>query len=171
MITMTCDKTGIQFEADSKRQKNHPLVSRFLNDANADSRRYNGSYQAAQQILAEIKAAGIDNIEDAMEYANSAYAAWRNGEAKPVIRKTQGDYLRERKAQSRQRDAVNVILKQHGYRWERDEVGSEDDWAGAGSLNAGIGEAVGYRWTLYAPDGTTTTVSEAFRRIGVEMPQ
>lgn len=165
-----CDKTGIMFDGNG-RQKNHPRVSAFLNEANVDGRRYAGAYAAALQICTDIKAAGIDNIEDAMSYANEAYAAWKSGEAKPIIRRTEGDRLRALKAASRQRDAQNAILRANGYRWERDEIGSEDDWAGAGSLGAGIGEAVGYRWTLIAPDGTEVSVAEAFRRIGVEIPQ
>lgn len=168
MITMTCDKTGIQFEASSKRQKNHPLASAFLNEANADSRHYKGSYQAAQQILAEVKAAGISDINEAMEYANSAYAAWRNGSAKPVIRRTNGDRIRERKANSRSREAVNAILRQHGYRWSREDAESMDAF-GAGVFESMYGN-VSHVWTLMAPDGSEVSVNEAFRRIGVEMP-
>jgi hypothetical protein len=168
MIT-TCDKTGIQFEADSKRQKNHPRISAFLDEANKDSRRYVGSYAAAQQILSDIKAAGMTDISEAMSYANEACSAWKSGEAKPIIRKTAGWHIRQQKDASRQRDAINGILKQHGYRWEKDEVGSEDDFL-PGSYGAGIGEFAGYVWTLYAPDGRIVGVHEAFAAIGVEMP-
>lgn len=170
MIT-TCDKTGIQFDAESKRQKNHPLVSEFLNNANHDSRRYVGSYGAAQQVLSDIKTAGITDISEAMTYASTAYSAWKNGDAKPVIRHTEGDRLRTLKNESRVRDARNAILRQNGYRWEKDEVGSEDDWAGAGSLGAGIGEVVGHRWQLVAPDGREVTVAQAFRELKLEIPQ
>lgn len=167
---MFCDKTGIGFEAQSKRQKNHPLVSRFLDEANKDSRRYVGSYQAAMTILAEIRSAGMTNIDEAISYANEAYSAWKNGEAKPVIRKTVGWHIRQQKDASRNRDAINAVLKQHGYRWEKEEVGSEDDFL-PGSYGAGIGELVGYRWELYAADGRNVTVQQAFREIGVEIPQ
>lgn len=170
MITK-CDKTGIEFDADSKRQKNHPLVSGFLDEANKDSRRYIGSYAAAQQILGEIKAAGMTDINEAMQYANEAYRAWKTGDAKPVVRKTAGFYIRQQKDASRIREAQNAILKQHGYRWEKDEIGSEDDWAGSGSLGAGIGEVVGHRWTLIDPEGKIVDLHEAFRRIGTEMPR
>lgn len=167
---MICDKTGIQFEAESKRQKNHPRVSAFLDEANKDSRRYVGSYAAAQQILADIKTAGMTDINEAITYANEAYNAWKNGEAKPVIRKTVGWHIRQQKDASRTRDAINAVLKQHGYRWEKEEVGSEDDFL-PGSYGAGIGELAGYRWELYAADGRNVTIRQAFREIGVEVPQ
>lgn len=76
MITMTCDKTGIQFEADSKRQKNHPKVSAFLNEAGKDNGRYIGASRKAQQILAEIKSAGYSDIDEAIAEAKAVYADW-----------------------------------------------------------------------------------------------
>lgn len=167
----TCERTGIQFETESKRQKNHPLVSRFLDEANKDGKRYAGAYGAAANILIDIKAAKIETIEEAMSYANAAYSAWKNGEAKPVIRKTQGDYLRDWKAARDRRERINAILRQHGYRWSKEEVGSEDDWAGPHSLGAGIGEVVGHRWTLNAPDGREVSIQQAFHEIGQEIPE
>lgn len=82
MITMTCDKTGIEFQAESKRQKNHPLVSRFLNDAGKDNGRYAGASRQAQQILASIKAAGYTDINEAIAEAKAVYADWCENGAK-----------------------------------------------------------------------------------------
>lgn len=76
MIAITCDKTGITFEAESKRQKNHPLVSKFLDAAGKDNGRYIGASRKAQQILAEIKSAGYGDINDAITEANAVYADW-----------------------------------------------------------------------------------------------
>ena len=164
MITVTCEKTGIQFESDSKRQKNHPRVSAFVNDANKDNRHYAGAYGAALNIVAEIKAAGITDIDDAMTYVNEAYAAWKNGTAKPIIRKTQGDYMREAKDRRNERERVNEILKAHGYRWEKEDYGTEDDFL-PGSYNAGIGEYAGSRWTLYAADNRHVSIQQAMKEI------
>lgn len=61
----------------------------------------------------------------------------------------------------RQRAITNQFLRQHGYHWVKYEIGSEDDWAGRGSLGGGTGEAIGYEWELLAPDGRIVTVAQA----------
>lgn len=76
MFTTTCDKTGIQFEAESKRQKNHPLVSKFLDAAGKDNGRYVGASRKAQEILASIKRAGYTDINEAIAEASAVYADW-----------------------------------------------------------------------------------------------
>lgn len=164
MVAITCEKTGISFEADSKRQKNHPRVSAFLNAANKDGQRYAGAYGAAKDILDEIKAAGMETIDDAMTYANEAYVAWKNGTTKPIIRKTQGDYMREAKDRRNESERVNEILKAHGYRWEKEDYGSEEDTL-PGSYGAGIGEYAGSRWMLYAADGRHVSIQSAIKEI------
>lgn len=169
MFTITCAKTGIEFQTESKRQKNHPLVSAFLDESNRDGRRYTGAYAKASELLTEAKGQ-FDNIEDLMTAVREAYTAWQNGEAKPVIRKTAGYYIHQQKVASRQRDAINAVLKQHGYRWEKDEYGTEDEFL-PGSYGAGIGEYAGFRWQLVAPDGRNVTIQQAFREIGQEIPE
>lgn len=154
MITVICDKTGIEFEATSKRQKNHPRVSAFLDEANKDSRRYQGSYQAAQQILVDIKANGMTDIDEAMQYANAAYNAWKNGEAKPVIRQTVGSILRAKKDASRARDEQNAFLRSHGYRWQKDYADFDEYEEGEPSA-----------WNLYSSDGRIVSVAEAYDEI------
>lgn len=164
-----CDKTGIMFDG-SARQKNHPRVSVFLNEANTDGRHYVGAYAAALQICADIKAAGITDIDEAMSYANEAFSAWKNGSAKPIIRRTNGDIIREKKAASRQRDAQNAILRQHGYRWHKEDAESMDAF-GANAFESTYGGHLDSVWILTDPDGREVSVAEAFRRIGVEIPQ
>lgn len=169
MITVTCQYTGIEFEARSKRSKNHPLVSQFLNDANKDGRRYRGAYDAAKGIFADIRNQGITDINEVMSLAADAYHSWQENGATPVIRRTAGDRIREQKNASRRRDAINKILKTNGYYWRKEEVGTEDDSL-PGSYGAGIGEFSHYEWQLYAADGSPTTVSAAFKSIGQEIP-
>lgn len=82
MFTMICDKTGIEFQAESKRQKNHPLASAFLNEAAKDNGRYISASRKAKEILADIKAAGYSDINEAIAEAQSVYADWcANGNA------------------------------------------------------------------------------------------
>ena len=77
MIIVKCQYTGLAFEAESKRTKNHPAITRFLNEANDDGKRLVGAYAKAKQIV--IEANGFDNIDDLMEYVLHAYQAWKSG--------------------------------------------------------------------------------------------
>lgn len=160
---MKCQYTGIEFEG-SPRQKNHPKVSAFLDAANKEGRHYVGAYLAAKDYLAEIKNAGIADITEAMTYANAAFAAWKNVTAKQIIRKTQGDYLREQKVRRNGREMINELLEAHGYRWEKEDYGTEEDFL-PGSYGAGIGEYAGSYWKLYSPDGRNVTVHQALTNI------
>lgn len=164
MNSAICQRTGISFEAHSKRQKNHPRVSEFLDAANKEGRHYIGAYAAAGSILEEVKQAGITDIDEAMDYAAAQFAKWKSSDAKVFVRKTNGDRIRELKERKRQRDEVNAILKPAGYRWEREEYGTEEEFM-PGSYNAGIGELAGYRWVLYAPDGRMVSVQQALKEI------
>jgi len=168
MIT-TCERTAIQFETDSKRVKNHPRATQFVNNANRDGRRYAGAYGKASELLAQAKGQ-FDNIDELMAAVTEAYEAWKAGDAKAIVKVTEGMRIRAMKDASGKRERVNAILKANGYRWSKDEVGSEDSWAGRGSLGAGIGEVAGYEWVLNAPDGREVSVTQAFREIGVAVP-
>lgn len=78
MITVKCQHTGFEFEAESKRSKNHPAVSAFLNGANEDGKRSIGAYAEAKRILAEAKG-NFDNIDDLMAAVGAAYEDWKAG--------------------------------------------------------------------------------------------
>jgi hypothetical protein len=75
-MLVICDKTGIEFQAESKRQKNHPMASAFLDEAAKDNGRYVGASRKAKEILAEIKAAGYTDINEAIAEAKAVYADW-----------------------------------------------------------------------------------------------
>ena len=78
MITIKCQYTGIEFEAESKRSKNHPAVTAFLNEANADGKRAMGAYSEAKRLLTDA-AGNFDNIDSLMEAVTAAYEAWKSG--------------------------------------------------------------------------------------------
>lgn len=77
-MIIKCQHTGIEFEADSKSTKNHPAVTRFLNEANEDGKRAVGAYAQSKQLLAEA-AGNFDNIDDLMAAVTAAYEAWKSG--------------------------------------------------------------------------------------------
>ena len=78
MFTITCQYTGIEFEAESKRTKNHPVVTRFLNDANDDGKRSVGAYAEAKRLLTDA-AGNFDNIDDVIAFVTAAYENWKSG--------------------------------------------------------------------------------------------
>ena len=144
MYTIICDKTGIQFESDSKRTKNHPLATAFLDSANKDGRHYVGAYGSAREILEQIKATGFTDIKEAMAAAQEAFEAWKKNGAKPIVRKTVGDYLRE----SKKRNETNARLRAHGYLWHKEDEESMDAF-GATAFESIYGNASGI-WILTA---------------------
>jgi len=82
MLT-TCQYTGIQFEAESKRTKNHPMVSAFLNEAAKDIKI--GAYAQAKALVSEARGQ-FDDISECMAFVKAAYAEWRSGAAAPTVR-------------------------------------------------------------------------------------
>lgn len=81
MTTITCQYTGIEFEG---RGKNHPKVSKFLDEASKD-RFHVGAYAKAKELLVAAKGQTND-IDELMVAVNDAFAAWCNGEARPTVR-------------------------------------------------------------------------------------
>ncbi len=64
----TCARTGLKFEAASKRVRNHPLVSEILTRANA-----RGCYQDVAAVCAEISAQGITELDIAAAMLEAAF--------------------------------------------------------------------------------------------------
>ncbi len=62
MLQVTCEKTGLQFEAATKRTKNHPKIMNIINEANKD-----GWYREALAALQDGRDAGLDTFEDFLE--------------------------------------------------------------------------------------------------------
>lgn len=78
MITIKCQYTGFEFEAESKRSKNHPAVASFLNEANEDGKRAVGAYAEAKRLLTDANG-NFDNIDSLMEAVTAAYTDWKSG--------------------------------------------------------------------------------------------
>ena len=78
-MIIKCQYTGIEFEARSKRSKNHPLVSEFLNEAAKENGHYRGASHMAKEFIKDaVVAAGPDaSIEEIMEIAQAEYEAWK----------------------------------------------------------------------------------------------
>ncbi len=66
-MTTKCNITGIEFEAKSARQKNHPQVSKLMNDLN----KYESSrYRIVKDALIQRKGT-FKNVEEVLEFAKN----------------------------------------------------------------------------------------------------
>jgi hypothetical protein len=84
-MIIKCQHTGFEFEAQTARSKNHPMVSDFLNAAAKDNGHYRGASHTAKQLVSE--ATGYDTIEELIADAKAAYAAWQEtGESRKVVK-------------------------------------------------------------------------------------
>lgn len=89
--TVTCQYTGIEFEAASKRTKNHPLVATFLAEASSD-KHHIGAYAKAKELLAEAKGQS-DDINEIVTAVTAAYRGWLNGDAEQRVRIVKKSYM------------------------------------------------------------------------------
>ena len=149
MIAVTCQYTGVEFEAASKRSKNHPLVSEFLNAANKEGKSYIGAYHYAKEFLAVAEG---NTIEEIMEFVNGAFCEWKKSDAKSFKVET---YKSNRKRQ--ERDSQRISLRNAGYTWHKEDEESMD-FAGPNAFN-------GNMWTLLDPHGNEVSKSDAMKAI------
>ncbi len=151
-IMVKCQYTGIEFEAASKRSKNHPSVSEFINAANKDGKHYQGAYAAAKDI---VSSTGATEIEEVLSIANTQYSEWVNNAKGIVNRKFALEKERKQAAQARREQ--NAMLNRHGYRWHKEDEESMD-FAGPNAFD-------GQTWTLLSDDGREVTVAQALAEI------
>ncbi len=144
MITITCQHTGIEFQAETRRSKNHPRVTAWLEKANKSN-----AYGGVLDTIAAARANGAKSIED---FENAINAFYAQRETK------QSAYLQEREESARKiedqkaaRKARNKFLNDNGYTWTKFESIEEDEQ--------------GASWHLYAPDGIEVSVAQALDEI------
>ena len=150
MVTVKCQYTNIEFEAASKRAKNHPSVSAMLAKANKER-----TYCEVKEALAVGVEKGFSTIEEFEKLV--AERALRARERRARSRADDARREEERKQHARSRANLNAMLRKHGYAWSKVETSGEYGEA----YSAGWGEADGWEWQLYAPDGRAVTVKQA----------
>lgn len=159
-VTVTCQYTGIEFEAASKRSKNHPAVSRLLTEASNDKHNPN-RYRLTVNAFAEARKAGLTDIDEIMTFVNEVVtngveAAYRQRKAAAEQQRAQDEARKE--AQQRRRDR-NALLYRHGYRWIKESEEDRDFHAGF------MTDPLIDQWQLIAADGRTVTVQQALEEI------
>lgn len=121
-ITITCEKTGIPFEAENRRRKSHPVVMSWLETAYKE-----GWYQAANDAIYGTRYTEkqkFETIEQFVAYfrnlQQNALTAKREVDAAEVQRKRAAEEAK------RQRYILNRFLNDHGYFWKKFENDEED---------------------------------------------
>ena len=167
MVEVTCQYTGVKFEASSRRTKNHPAVSSFLNEANSD-KNTKGAYRQALEIVLALHGQ-YEDIGPLMAEASSRYSAWKSGVAEQATsRRAEQRQAEKAKADAKaQWAATNSHLKSHGYLWVREDEESMDH-AGPNAFAQVYGEHISYAWVLVAPDGREVSVEDALAEIAAK---
>jgi len=149
MVKVICQHTGIEFEARSKRSKNHPRISALLSEANK-----NRAYNAVKDALAEGRELGFETIEQFEEFARAAMRASRQEyvERMNEIR----DEQKAKREAKRRRDIVNAKLRQHGYTWRKNFAYDADHYEESDDT---------FEWELWSEDGRVVTVEQALAEI------
>lgn len=144
-----CEKTGLEFEARSKKQRNHPEIMNLLNEAHRK-----GWYDQALEAIKKGREQGFTTLEQFLVAMREA------GEKATQIHNAQIDEKkqleRDRKEARRQRFVLNAFLRENGYTWKRYENDEEDqDFYGAPAIE----------WDLWSPEGHVVTVRQAMETL------
>src|SRR5438270_6601715 len=111
MVKVICEKTGIEFEASSKRTKNHPSIMAVLNEASRDG--WYGSALNALKAGREQNFTTVEQFINAMREAGQSAVAIQHAEIDERVRRE-----REAKEARRQRAITNDLLRGRGYHWK-----------------------------------------------------
>lgn len=115
----------------------------------------------AVERLSEARAAGMTDLNEIIAYVHSGeneMLRQRQAEADAKRRRE-----RDRKYERNDREATNAILRQHGYRWRKEDEESLDAF-GARAFQDLYGNA-SHVWLLIAPDGREVSIKQAMQEI------
>lgn len=165
-MEITCQYTGIVFEATSKRQKNHPRVSALLNDA---AKAGPAAYGTAKERLEEARQAGMTDIGEIIAFVRTgamhAQAQFdrRVADDRQARKEAAKEAAKEARHRRNEREHTNGILRAGGYRWIKEDEESMDAF-GAGAFQAIYGNR-DYVWLLIDNDGRKVSVHQAMQEM------
>jgi hypothetical protein len=170
MVIVICQHSGIEFEAATKRTKQHPDIASLKDRANKD-----GNYREVGDALDTVKkAGGYATIEEYMGLVRAELQKKRDAFLARAAkqREWQAKDEAEKAEREARRAAENELLKANGYVWRKEAIGTEDSDM-RGSYGAGVGEFSHYEWRLYAADGREVSKDHALAEIkfGAEFVQ
>lgn len=159
MVTIICQYTGVAFEADSRRQKNHPSVSRFLN-ACANNKSNPGAYSMAQAAFRQAKADSMTDIDAIIAFAEryvsegGDFQRQQRNERQAAQAAVDKAFEEKRQQIKEERRKRNEFLKQHGYTWSKEFADFDEYEEGEPS-----------EWVLRSQDGRAVTPAQALDEI------
>lgn len=132
MVTITCQESGLEFEAETRRTKQHPKIAALKAWANKE----NKYRELNVALLAVRKAGGYETIE---QFVSAVEAHMNAAKAKAqelsIIRAR--DAREAEEAAKARRQQVNEKLAANGYKWVK-AFNQEDDE---------------FEWLVSTPDG------------------
>lgn len=147
-----CEKTGVQFEARSVRQKNHPAIMSIINEATR-----HGWYREAIAKLDSLKG-HYASIEPYIEALREVEAQYKQAKSDRIHK-----YVKDEthaKEGRRARFVTNDFLRTNGYRWS--DLGFDDEEE---IDNAYTGATPRHDWQLFSSDGRAVTLEEAMQEL------
>ncbi len=140
VVTIKCQHSGIEFEAQSKRTKQHPRVAKLKTDAHRD-----GNYRQMCDALDKIqKDGGYATIEEYVQLVKDRIVS--------IKAKRDARILEQRKADKQRKQSEKVLsawLKENGYEYR--EVFNPRGLRGSDAFEV-IDDPSFYDHLLYAPD-------------------
>jgi hypothetical protein len=155
MVKIICEKTGIEFEAASKRTKNHPQIMVVVNEANRD-----GWYTQCLTALKAGREAGFTTLGEFIELLDETRKAAREQRDMQI-----GTFMdRKRAAQEarRQRFILNDFLRENGYHWSDLAMDPED------VDNSFTGHLPTHDWQLFSSDNRAVSVKQAMQELAAQ---
>lgn len=145
MVQVTCEKTGLTFEAKTSRTRNHPAIMNALSKAEKD-----GFYRNAITVLQSNKGR-LGTIEEYVSLVENA----GNAKVEAASAKFREEYAAKESAKEarREQEVLRQKLTRHGYTFEQT------------MYNAGDDENDNYSVGLFGPDGGRVTVEQALAEI------
>jgi hypothetical protein len=158
MVTIICEKTGIEFEARTKRTKNHPQIMAWVNEAAKD-----GWYNTALETIKKSRKDGATTLEQFVADLRQAETAFKEQSNAAYTEKMERE--RQQKEAKRQRYITNSTLREHGYHWVNLAFEDEEEADAFGLIGPQYEHLIGKDWHLYAADHREVSVRQAMEEI------
>jgi len=164
-MEITCQYTGIVFEATSKRQKNHPRVSALLNEA---AKAGPAAYGTTKERLEQARQAGMTDISEVITFVRTG-AMQAQAQLDQRIandRQARKDADKARHYARNEREHTNSILRTGGYRWIKEDEESMDAF-GANAFQSIYGNR-DYVWLLIDGEGREVSTRQAMTEMAAK---
>lgn len=153
MVTIVCEVSGIEFEAATRRTKQHPKIAELKQRAFKD-----GTGRELGDVLGTVRKSGgyttIDEFITLVENKMKGVETYKMRQIRYEAERRE-DYERVQ----RERNERNALLKANGYTWHAYELYEEDDGYNDRPF------ADNKRFYLESPDGEIVSVSQALDEI------